>query len=266
MMEKEFLSLLACPDCKGELSLEMDELKCFHCKEVFHVKDGVPIFGFRESEAFWKEFFNDLSEKIGDSEEANAYFNKKSFEFTKSVLLKAIGEIEDKKIVDIGCGTGHATSCFSEKNIILGVDISLKILYLAKEKGLLPVQSSATKLPFRSNSFEVIICNNLLQTVSEGESVMDEIERISAKGGKVFIVTSNRDGILNRIFSFLERKKYQKMRLYSIGEIASYLKRKGFQIKNFYFLSLPIKKAWKNKGNTLIKIISTSFLIEAEKK
>lgn len=262
---REIISLLACPECKNEILLENEKLFCPVCGRKYPLIDGIPVFGFNEDETYWKEFFNGISEKKGNSEEANAYFNRKSFEFTKSILLNAIGDLKGKKIVDIGCGTGHATYFLSKNNILIGVDISFKILLHARNKGLYPVQSSATKLPLKSSSFEIIICNNLLQTVPEGEAVLDEIERITSKGGKVFITTSNGEGILNRLFSIIERGKYQKMRLYSMQEISSYLRKKNFQINSFYFLSLPLMKAWKNKESKFIKSISTSFLIVAEK-
>lgn len=265
MSQREVLSLLACPECKNEILLENESFSCPNCRRKYPLIDGIPVFGFNENETSWKEFFNDLSEKKGNSEDANAYFNKKSFEFTKSVLLHATGDLKGKKIVDIGCGTGHATSSFSKDNILIGVDISLKILIHAKNKGLHPVQSSATRLPLKSNSFEIIICNNLLQTVPEGEAVLDEIERITSKGGKVFIATLNREGIPNKLFSIIEREKNKRMKLYSMHEISFYLRKKNFKINSFYFLSLPLMKAWKNRESKFIKSISTSFLIVVEK-
>lgn len=266
MIDKKIISLLACPECKNNLIVENDGLNCKKCKKNYPLKDGIPVFGFKDEEAFWKEFFNELSEKKGDSEEANAYFSKKSFEFTKSVLLVAIGEPTGKNIVDIGCGTGHASYLLSKENLVIGVDISYKILLHARKKGLFPVQASATKLPLKSDSFDIIICNNLLQTIQGGENVLEEIARITSKGGKVFVVTANKNGVLNKIFSFLEREKYKKMRLYSMQEIISYLGKKRIEVEKFFYLSLPLMKAWKNNKSKFIEFVSTSFLIEAEKK
>ncbi len=266
MIDKEILSLLACSECKGELTMEYEGLKCINCKISYPIKEGIPVFGFKDEEIFWKEFFNKLSEKKGDSEEANAYFSRRSFEFTRSVLNNAVGKLEGVKILDIGCGTGHATSLFSKNNLIIGVDISYKILFHARKKGLFPVQSSATKLPLKSDSFGIIVCNNLLQTVPEGEKVLDEIDRIISNGGKIFIATANKEGLLNKIFSIIERKKYKKMRLYSLSEISSYLSKKKIEVRDFYYLCLPLLKFWKNKNSIIVKLLSTSFLIEAEKK
>lgn len=266
MIDKKIIYLLACPECKNELRIEDNKLSCSNCNKIFPIKEGIPLFGFKDEETFWKEFFNELSEKKGDSEEANAYFSKKSFEFTKSVFHRAIGKPSGKNIVDIGCGTGHASSLLSKENLVIGIDISYKILLHARKKGLFPVQSSATKLPLKSDSFDIIICNNLLQTIMDGESVLDEMARITSNGGKVFVATANKNGILNKIFSIFEREKYKKMRLYSMQEIISYLGKKRIEVKKFFYLSLPLMKAWENKKSKFIEFISTSFLIEAEKK
>lgn len=266
MIKDEILSLLACPECKEELYFEKDELFCKKCEKIYPLKNGIILFGFNEEEKFWKDFFNNISEEKGDSEKSNAYINRRNFQFTKFVLLNAIGKLEGKRIVDIGCGTGHSTSSLSKDNTLFGVDLSFKILRYARDKGLFPLQSSATKLPLKSNYFDLVICNNLFQTIKKGEDVMDEIDRVMKKGGKLFIVTSNKDGILNKFFSLVEMEKYKKMRLYSLSEIESYLKKKNIEICNFYYLSFPLSKVWKNKKSKLIKIISNSFMIEAEKR
>ncbi|MGQ9618300.1 MAG: methyltransferase domain-containing protein [Candidatus Aminicenantia bacterium] len=265
MKEREIFSLLVCPECRNKLNFEIDHFYCETCKRKYPLKDEIPVFGFKDEEIFWKDFFNSLTEKMGGSEKANAYFNRKSFLFTKNILLEAIGEPKGKRIVDIGCGTGHATSSLAKNNLLLGIDLSLKILYHARMNGLFPIQCSATRIPLPSSLFDIVICNNLLQTVREGEEVLDEIERITAEKGRVFIATSNKEGILNNIFLLLEMRKYKKMRLYSLEEISSYLIRKNFKISNFFYLYFPIMKVWKNRKSPFIKLISTSFLIEAEK-
>jgi uncharacterized protein len=44
-MDKELLEILACPKCKGELLLTVDEsaLRCFACRLSYRVDDGIPI-------------------------------------------------------------------------------------------------------------------------------------------------------------------------------------------------------------------------------
>jgi uncharacterized protein len=45
MLDDELLGILACPKCKGELSLTADEteLRCAACRLAFRIEDGIPI-------------------------------------------------------------------------------------------------------------------------------------------------------------------------------------------------------------------------------
>jgi uncharacterized protein len=44
-MDKELLEVLACPKCKGELLLtvEESELRCDACRLSYRIDDGIPI-------------------------------------------------------------------------------------------------------------------------------------------------------------------------------------------------------------------------------
>ena len=44
-MDEELLDLLACPKCKGALTLtpEESELRCDRCRLGYRIEDGIPI-------------------------------------------------------------------------------------------------------------------------------------------------------------------------------------------------------------------------------
>ena len=44
-IDKSLLEILACPKCKGELQLTVDEsaLRCDACRLSYRVDDGIPI-------------------------------------------------------------------------------------------------------------------------------------------------------------------------------------------------------------------------------
>ena len=48
-VDDEFLALLACPQCRGPLEREGDELLCPACGLVFSVRDGVPVLLLEEA-------------------------------------------------------------------------------------------------------------------------------------------------------------------------------------------------------------------------
>ena len=46
-LSKKLLSILACPDCHGDLAYtkkaSKESLKCKRCRRVYEVKNGIPI-------------------------------------------------------------------------------------------------------------------------------------------------------------------------------------------------------------------------------
>ena len=52
MLSKELLDILACPVCKGTLTLleETSSLLCRHCGLTFPIRDGIPVMLVDEAE------------------------------------------------------------------------------------------------------------------------------------------------------------------------------------------------------------------------
>jgi len=51
-IDRELLEILACPQCKGEVSLNKqgDGIVCKHCSLVYPIKDGIPVMLVDEAE------------------------------------------------------------------------------------------------------------------------------------------------------------------------------------------------------------------------
>jgi uncharacterized protein len=45
MIDRELLSILACPECKAPLTHDEDRdvLKCGHCHRAYPIRDGIPV-------------------------------------------------------------------------------------------------------------------------------------------------------------------------------------------------------------------------------
>ncbi len=54
MLKKELLDILACPKCKGPVSLtdQADGLVCPVCKLIYAIKDDIPIMLIDEAKPF----------------------------------------------------------------------------------------------------------------------------------------------------------------------------------------------------------------------
>jgi uncharacterized protein YbaR (Trm112 family) len=53
-IDKKLLEILACPNCKGDISLNEDEsgLICLHCELIYPIKNGIPVMLIVEAVKF----------------------------------------------------------------------------------------------------------------------------------------------------------------------------------------------------------------------
>ncbi len=82
------------------------------------------------------QHYRDLLLKYGDSPEASQYSNRETQEKRFEILLQ-IANLEGKKILDFGCGTGHLATYIKQQGlnvIYTGVDIVEELLEVAREK------------------------------------------------------------------------------------------------------------------------------------
>jgi len=50
MIDKELLSMLACPACKADVELKHDRIHCVKCGKKYPIRDGIPVMLIEEAE------------------------------------------------------------------------------------------------------------------------------------------------------------------------------------------------------------------------
>lgn len=93
-------------------------------------------------------------------------------------------DFKNKKILDVGCGTGIATDFFKCDT---GVDPSEKLLEIACKKypNIQFMEASAESLPFSDDEFDAVISITAIQNFEDIEKGLSEIKRV----GKEFVLT-----------------------------------------------------------------------------
>ncbi len=90
--------------------------------------------------------------------------------------------------LDIGCGENPYTfqKCF---NNYIGMDIDINVLKKVSQD--LPnaslIGASGSRAPFRDESFDLIICTEVLEHLRNPKEMVSEISRVLTRGGKAII-------------------------------------------------------------------------------
>ncbi|GAW86495.1 2-polyprenyl-6-hydroxyphenyl methylase/3-demethylubiquinone-9 3-methyltransferase [Bathymodiolus platifrons methanotrophic gill symbiont] len=108
--------------------------------------------------------------------------------------------LQDKRIVDVGCGGGILTEGLAKKGAnMLGIDLSEDLIDIADLHGLESgVTANYKKISAESlaeaepESFDHIVCMEMLEHVPEPGSVIAACAKMVKPGGYVFFSTLNR--------------------------------------------------------------------------
>lgn len=106
----------------------------------------------------------------------------------RSRWLAATGDWSDKIVVDVGCGPGNVQATLRQNpRVLIGVDVSLGALRLAKQFGYETLQADAQDLPLQSGFADLVIVNATIHHCDDMLQVLKEAARIVAPGGKLVI-------------------------------------------------------------------------------
>src|SRR3990172_8000670 len=113
--------------------------------------------GIKEEKRFWD---STRARRTADHPSVRAFVAPK---LEMIVREKRIGQ--DSSVLDLVCGNGYFTVPLSRLANVVGLDLSRRMLSLNRHDGC--VLGSALNLPFGENSFDVVLCANLLHHLNE---------------------------------------------------------------------------------------------------
>jgi ubiquinone/menaquinone biosynthesis C-methylase UbiE len=117
------------------------------------------------------------------------------------MLLEALGP-SDRRILDVGCGTGVFAATVLKQfpdTHVWGMDLSDGMLRncqtRCQEAGgrLHLVQGDSARLPFGDDSFDVVTCTHSFHHYPCQERVVAEMHRVLRPGGRLLIIDGDRD-------------------------------------------------------------------------
>jgi len=112
-------------------------------------------------------------------------------------VVNQIPRQKSLKILDIGCGDGVLAYLISQKirADITGIDIDFSAIKFARQQFKNQnikarfLKSSAYKLPFKKQFFDVVIATEIIEHLGKPEIMLKEIKRVLKPKGKIIITT-----------------------------------------------------------------------------
>lgn len=99
-----------------------------------------------------------------------------------------------KRVLDVGCGTGYGSAALrSVAASVAGIDVAREALdYARRFAGVDWAQASATALPFASASFDVVVCYEVIEHLTNWPELLREAKRVLTAGGTLIVSTPNK--------------------------------------------------------------------------
>ena len=114
----------------------------------------------------------------------------------KTIIWEQLGELKGKKLLDFGSGEGITANHFAKKNDVTAIEPSEEVLANAwKDYKYTQIIGDVNALSaFKEETFEIIICHNVLEYIDDKATVVKALVRVLKKDGVLSIAKHNRIG------------------------------------------------------------------------
>ena len=168
----------------------------------------------------------------------------------EAVLCDFLSEkkIEAKRMLDLGCGSGHIAEYFSRANEVIAADVVDQITVGHREAFTFKVLDKGL-LPFENNYFDIVILNHVFYCLADQAGQLKEIYRVLKTNGVCYFASANRyfpfEGfsrlpLIHYLPGFLFRFLYRKIRktgddLFPVGYhmMIDLAKKAGFETREY---------------------------------
>jgi SAM-dependent methyltransferase len=153
-----------------------------------------------------------------------------------------IGDVKNKKVLDIGCASGYLGKEIKEKEAreVVGIDISENQIKEAEnnlDKAFV-IDIQTEKIPLENKYFDIVLLPEVIEHLFKTEDTAREIRRVLKDDGFVIITTPNFLVFSNRIKMLFGRFDYEDSGVFDRGHIhffsrfslLKFIKENGFEL------------------------------------
>jgi ubiquinone/menaquinone biosynthesis C-methylase UbiE len=122
-------------------------------------------------------------------------------------------KIERCSILDVGCGSGlFFSKVAAQASLVVGVDISRKLLLKAKERAdvfgnVSIIQADTDYLPFKESAFDMVFAFTVLQNMPRPAETLQQLKQAATVDGQIVVTGLKRAFTLPTFMDVLESSK-----------------------------------------------------------
>ena len=165
-----------------------------------------------------------------------------------------IGDIQGKSVLDIGVGSGFFSRlCIQNKAKTISLDFADAIIQYHRKTNpdFKLVQSDAQHLPFKNESFDIVLALDVIEHLYSALDFLNEVNRVLRKDGRLILMTPNTSNVFEKTLkAFLKIPLFMGNKIsaqkaeqshaesthvkeFSVRELTSLIKESKFKICTF---------------------------------
>ena len=135
------------------------------------------------------------------------------------LVLQYLVPVKDRRVLEVACGRGGFAKMLAAKGALMfGADFSSTALQIARGKAsengagigcASLAQADAQYLPYKDNSFDIVISCETIEHLQEPAAAIKEMARVSRNGGLLYLTTPNYFNAMG-IYSIYARARGKK--------------------------------------------------------
>ncbi|MCK9216986.1 MAG: class I SAM-dependent methyltransferase [Firmicutes bacterium] len=200
-------------------------------------KDGFLVFTSPHQLDTCDEYIN--GDPFGMEDNLESEFQKGRVKTTIRLISEFISDSSKQyRVLDVGCGQGHITAkiltTFPNMEVT-GMDVSISAIKTAHKsyKGVDFIVGDAYQPPFAENYFDIIVCNNMWEHITDPVRMLEQTGRILKMDGVFIMSTPSRFRIMNLIKVITGKKVLindNHITEYTVGQVFEQFGHAGFSI------------------------------------
>ena len=132
---------------------------------------------------------------------------------SKQIAFDAVRDAAPERVLDVGCGWGELAARVQEElgATVVAVDISKRMVELARERGVDARVGDVQQLPFDEGEFDCATATHMLYHAADIDRALGELHRVLRPGGTL-VATTNGMQHLEELWLLVGRDKSKEAR------------------------------------------------------